>query len=411
MRNFVSWFSVGILAIGAGCGEEAGVSHGGRSLGLTSIPFSYTDTAMLGQGVDSLRFEVLGSKCLEGTTVEQTNTLSDLRYSKDLSFEQIYSKISGNLEAGFDFPTVKAGGSVDIAKQWGTDTYSETHHVYWLAVSGQAFYLPGSLALSETGALVSERQPQNLYRICGDEYIAKIFRGAFIMATLRMDFVNAYDKTDLSGKLTVDVGAGRVAVDGSLQYVSQKKKERSQITIGIRQFGGDPQGLLGILDQDILTCSMANMGPCLQTFANLMVYMRDDFRRQLADPQSWNILKYETRRYDETILSSLVPDSYPELSVEVEEVLLQTEVGLVRALRDGERATRLRCTAAPLLSTGQYQKIAAVEEAASFNASVWKRVGKQCYESPDEKCLRVRDRYLPQLKTYDLSDLDIGFVF
>jgi len=71
----------------------------------------------------------------------------------------------------------------------------------------------------------------------------------------------------------------------------------------------------------------------------------------------------------------------------------------------------LRCTAAPLLSTGQYQKIAAVEEAASFNASVWKRVGKQCYESPDEKCLRVRDRYLPQLKTYDLSDLDIGFVF
>ena len=411
MRNFVSWFSVGILAIGAGCGEEAGVSHGGRSLGLTSIPFSYTDTAMLGQGVDSLRFEVLGSKCLEGTTVEQTNTLSDLRYSKDLSFEQIYSKISGNLEAGFDFPTVKAGGSVDIAKQWGTDTYSETHHVYWLAVSGQAFYLPGSLALSETGALVSERQPQNLYRICGDEYIAKIFRGAFIMATLRMDFVNAYDKTDLSGKLTVDVGAGRVAVDGSLQYVSQKKKERSQITIGIRQFGGNPQGLLGILDQDILTCSMANMGPCVLTFANLMVYMRDDFKRQLADPQSWNVLKYETRRYDETTLASLVPESYPALAPEVEEVLFATEMGLVRALRDSERAARLRTTAAPLLAAAQYEKILAVEEAASANAMLWKRVGKVCYASPDERCLRARDRLLAELVTYDLADLDIGFVY
>jgi hypothetical protein len=411
MRAFLSWVSMGMLIVGAGCAAGESGTLGARTERLISIPFSYTDTAVLGQGVDSLRYEVLGSKCVTGTAVSMTNTLSDLRYSKDMSFAQIASKISGNLEAGLDFPTVKAGGAVDLAKQWGTDTYSETHHVYWVAISGQEFFQPGSLQLSETGAEVSAVQPQNLYRICGDEYIAKVYRGAFIMATMRMDFVNAYDKTDLAGKLTVDVGTGKVDVDGSLAYASQKKKERTQVTIGVRQFGGDPQGLLGILDKDIMTCSMANMTPCIQSFQNLIVYMRDDFRRQLAKPESWNILKYETRRYDETTLSSLVPASYPVLSSEVEEVLFDTEQGLVKALRDAERAGRLRTTAAPLLTSAQYEKISAVEESASYDAMLWRRLGKQCYTTPDERCVQARDRYLAQLKTYDLSDLDIGFVY
>ena len=414
MKKLIAFASICLII---GCGDVERNNLEATQFMLSSIiPASYTVTAQLGQGYDSLRFEPLASACVTGDIKVDNNSYGELHYEKDMTFEKIFQVLNGDLEVGVGFPTVKVNGSAQLAKEWGHDSLSETYHLYWIATREQKLLDPFTLQLTDAGRRIVQEYPDKVYQRCGDEFISAIHYGAGIMATMRIDFASEYDKMDLSGKVVVNVGKPgigepKVDVDGSLKYVNQSKKERSTVRLSVKQFGGDPTGLTTILPESIMTCTMSDPSPCMKAFENLISYMKGDFKQQLSDMANYNVLRYETERYESSLLQELVPSQYPEIPPEVAQIRLEAESEVLHNGKVAERAARLRATTGPFLSSDNLASIMDIEDKASANERVWKTIGQYCYRFIDARCQNNYNLMKSRVQSYDESKLDVNYVY
>jgi len=291
------------IALAAACGGQVAPDEPGAGASDSELATHQQDLtvppiqpAELGRAFDSQSQELLFRSCVSGEPDLGTDAIGVLQTEHNLSFSDVLDKVAGSVDVGFQIAVVKAGAGASIANQHASTSLAETTHLVWISNTKSDLFKPDSIHVNGNGQLVLDTRPGELQKLCGDEFITEVKRGASFLATLKLEFLNDEDRRELQGKLNVDVSAGLVRVDGSLNSVDQAKLRRTSLSVMVKQDGGRPERMLGILPDALMTCSLENRAPCLQVFENLIKYGRDDFSVQVAERLQQNVLGYLGRQ-------------------------------------------------------------------------------------------------------------------
>lgn len=244
------------------------------------IPGFHDDHAYLGKVFKNEEKQLENKACLTGDIVEtKGGASSKVEIVSEMSFKDALSKVTGALNANVNFPLVRAGAGVEMAKEYADTESSKSFHFIYKVKHKKRVYRPGTYRLTSLGKKHS-KDKKNLYKNCGDSFITGIEYGGTIHANLRFDFRNKKDKETISGKINVDVGPkgdSIVKINGSLKNLSIETKNSVKITIKAEQFGGDPIKLSKIINPKAIQCTLVNPAKCLKTFENVMIYAKDQY--------------------------------------------------------------------------------------------------------------------------------------
>lgn len=378
------------------------------------------EPAELGRAYDSQSQTLLFRSCLTGAPSLGPVAEGELQAAHNLSFDQVLDKVTGSIDVGFQLAVVKAGAGASIANQHASSALAETFHMAWVAKTKSDVLMPETIRVNDNGQRAIDTQQPRLQKLCGDEFIAEMQRGASFLATLKLEFLNNEDRRELQGKLRVNVPAGAVEVDGSLSSVNEAKLRRTSLSVLVQQGGGHPERMLGILPDGLMTCSLENRDPCLKTFENLIKYAREDFSQQIRERDLQNVLGYRTKRYEDSQADALVPRAgYTLVNLAVTNKLREVERKLRAAMADELRADNLLASAGFELPAQQRQRLREIAGMAGDNVLTYADISRYCYSDMDEDCLTyARSRQGNPLATaeaerqgdvfeYDPRELDI----
>lgn len=355
-----------------------------RAQDLSEIPASVTSTAGLGRAYDSQRKKLFFRNCVTGESRLGGNRHSSLSIERNMSFDAVIEALDGNLSVGFTLPVIKADAGATVANNHSATALSETHHLVWVGVAETESLLPESVRPVDRYL----GRPDLLESRCGNEFITEIYRGASILATLRLEFVNREDREALGGKLNVVLPTALVNFGAGLSDVDQGKLQRTTLSVQVEQRGGAPEGLLDIVPTNVMTCTLENRDPCLTVFSELITYLKEvdtGFAAQLGRG-SFNVLKYQTQSYLDSEADALVPDAYSVLDRAVRDQLELTEQSLRAAMADKLRAHRVLANTGLALDEEQRSRLLAIAEMASDNVIALADVSAYCYDHMDSSC-------------------------
>jgi hypothetical protein len=391
------------------CGEEAGSPEVGSSQQATStISGAQTDTATLGQAVHTGRNQVMNLGCVQGRSELRGNSVAELTYQKDMAFNDTLNTLAGGLSVGITLPVVSAEASAKIASKHASTELSETHHLVWVGAAKKEVFVPGSLQLSSQGNFYAFTRADLLEQRCGNEFISEVHRGASFFATMKVGFFNSQDRLEIGGKIKVNVLAGLVKAEGSLDFVDENVKKRTSLSVQVVQNGGRPERILTILPDNIMYCTLEEPTPCLEVFGNLISYARNDFAQQLADVNQYNVLKYVTQSYGDSGIEDLVPSAgYAVVLEAVRQKIAVTEQSLRAAMKDEDRASGLLTTGAAYMTTRQRDRVRDILDQASNNILVYADISRYCYQNLNQNCLSFASTRGADLEAYNPSDLEI----
>lgn len=374
----------------------------------STISGSQTDTAVLGTAYNSDKNKVFNLQCVTGTPEYRGNSVGQIQFTRDMSYDSALNTLAGGLSIGLTLPVVSAEASAHLATEHSSTSLSETYHVYWVGVAQKEVYKAGTLGLSSYGQNLVDNQANLIEARCGNEFITEVHRGASLLATLKVEFFSSTDRTEVGGKIKVDVLAGLVSADGNLEYVDEDKKKRTKISVMVDQRGGSPERLLTILPENIMSCSMDNAEPCLEVFRNLIAYAKSDYSQQLQDPVKWNVLKYQTQTYADSGMDDLIPSAgYQVIEQAVKNKIKTTENKLRAAMQDEQRASTLLTTGAPYMTTHQRDMVHDIEVKASNNIVSYAELSRYCYENMNTNCLTHAADTETNAEVYNPNDLDV----
>lgn len=375
------------------------------------VPASYTDTAVLGQAYSKNRKKIFNVNCVKGESIVRGNEIGILKYQKDMRYHEVMDALNGNLSLGVQFSQIHAGASAKIALSQASDDHSETHTFFWSGINRKEIFKPGTVVPSERGEFYIENYNDRLSEKCGDEFIAEIQYGAILLATLRIDFLNKSDKKSFGGGLNIGLMDGILDVKGDFEKVNNDIKRRTKVSVIVKQLGGNATGLLTVVPDNVMNCSLSDISPCLTTMSNLIKYGEGAFRESLEMPDddhtNWNVIKYVTQRYDESGLEELVGSTPPaELHQEVLRMRRSLERGHIKELTIRERASRLRNNGRSHLTNVQIKQVEDIELKADQNARIYVNGLEVCFDQPS-KCVDNWNLIKVYLAEYDANLLDI----
>lgn len=410
MHRHIGAMATSLLAgsIISACAQPDEVSVGTLRQAMSSISAAQTDTAVLGQAYHSDQKKVMNLSCVAGESELRGNSVSELSYEKDMSFDDMLNSLAGGLSVGFKLPVVSAEASAELATKHASTSLSETHHLVWVGSAKKEVFRSGTLKLSELGEYYANTRTDLLESRCGNEFITEVHRGASFHATMKIEFFNSEDRLEIGGKVKVNVLVDLVDVEGSLKYVDENKKKRTKLSVQVVQRGGRPEGLLTIIPENVMYCSLDDPTPCLAVFRNLILYAKNDFSAQLTNDVQYNVLKYVTQSYGDSGMEALVPSQgYAVIQEAVRQKIELTERKLREALQDEDRASSLQTTGAAYMTTKQLDKVRAVAVSAGANVVVYADVSRYCYQNMNDKCLTYATSRDADVQAYNRADLDV----
>ena len=412
--RFYRFFLVSSLLLmahlGAGCrifksfSEVQGNSGGGG------------DTAVLGQGYDSVARKLLNNVCVTGTPVVVGNATGEINYTENMTYDSLLNKLDNTLLGSGKVPLSSGSVTAQLALDSSSDQRSETHMVYWIGVNRKKVLDGHSYALTNIGTQYARDDKAHLQGRCGNEFVAELQYGASIFATMKIEYLNTSDKFQAGGSVKVDLGAGIIKLDASANKLDQELKKRTKVSLLVKQLGGDPTGLMRILPADAITCSMDDIAPCMEAFDAVVSYMRGDFKKNLeqsADQaDAWNVLKFVTVPYDSAGLEEMIP---PGGFTQMDFVALTKRRALedryTAELFNANRAQMLMQTAqaAAYLSDNAIASLQGIYTVASANVDTLQQALVQCQDAVAQ-CAALSDQVLAMLPVYDIGplSLDIG---
>ena len=271
------------------------------------------DTVDLGQGYDSARKKIMNNFCLEGeTTARSGNTKGQVYIKADMDYKSIVNNLDGHLGAQLNFPLFNAGANAELALDSNYNARSETHNIVWYGLAKKRTFKPKSIRMSKQGEAFTKDEGEKviIQTKCGDEYISEIQYGASLFASLKVKYLNATDKKLIGGAFSLSAGkclpGGAPSIGASVNAGLKKDKQdiakRTTVTVRAVQNGGKPERLLAILPNNIVTCTLVNMQPCITAFNNIVLYAKKDLRNQLEGaklPESDIVVDASEKLYDE----------------------------------------------------------------------------------------------------------------
>ena len=318
----------------------------------SSIPGAVNDHIPLGTAYNSLTGEFLNFQTVKGQVKVVGNTSTSIKTYQNMDYEQVSSRLSGDVTIDADFPVVQAEASADLALETASDAFSSNWVMSVINVARSEVLRPigsaSSVTLSDQGQDVADENLNDsaLIKAVGDEFVTEIEYSTQLFVSMKAEYLSTADKDAINGAISVDFALGEV--EGDLSYLSEEQKQSVKITVRAHQFGGSPLELLTILPDNIITCDLTNFTPCETLFEEAIKYAKgidtyagNGFKDQVADIANSNVVGYKTEKYDQHFGTyALAPSSaYTKDNNDV--VINQLENEYVEQLENHSRATSL----------------------------------------------------------------------
>ncbi|MDK1310388.1 hypothetical protein [Pseudoalteromonas ardens] len=347
------------------------------------------DLAPLGTAYQSKGDVLLGLKSVDGQTVEHLgNTNIDFRVGVDLGYEQALKLIDGKVDAGFKFPAVRVDAGANYAKDISADKYTGTYTVYSsvkpksriLMPSTDAGYQPTQAALD-----LAQAYPGNKAANLGDGFIQGFAYGSNVVINMKIDYRNESDKRTIGGYLSVD-WIGKVKVDGQLQKLDDEKRQSVKITISGYQSGGEPNRLLQIIPNGIMSCTLLNPEPCFNLFESAVNYLKTDYINQFQSLDDYNVTDTYVARYLDSgsNLQQLIPaQGYEAINYLTKLVVKELTSRWIEERLTYRRAKNLQRYYASQFNAGQLNQLSEIETASRANANLFADLVDYCERNPE----------------------------
>jgi len=318
----------------------------------TTIEGAINDHVPLGTAYNSLTGEFLNFQTVKGQVKIDGNTTTSIKTYQNMSYEEVSSRLSGDVSVNADFPVVQAEASADIALETASDAFSSNWVMSVINVAKSEVLRPigsaSSVTLSDQGQTIANKNLADsaLLQAAGDEFVTEIEYSTQLFVSMKAEYLSTADKDAINGAISVDFALGNVS--GDLSYLSDEQKQSVKITVRAHQFGGEPLELLSILPDNIITCDLTNFTPCEELFEEGIQYAKgigsysgNGFKDQVADISNSNVVGYETETYDQHFGTYALAPSSPYTKDNNTATINDLEDEYVEQLENHSRASGL----------------------------------------------------------------------
>lgn len=353
----------------------------------SSISGLINDHIPLGTAYDSQRHLFLNVQPIDGREVLTGNTALKFDTAIDMDYEEVLGALNGKVDLDVNFPVVRVSAGASLAKEMAASTYSSSYTFTANSTPEKRVLLPNDadkgFTLSPLGQDVAQNHQGKIQVLVGDEFVTSIEYGASLLVNLKIDYGNNRDKSDIGGYLDVDLYGGVFNVGGQLQYLEEETKSSVKITVRAVQHGGDPKQLLSVIPNNIISCSLEDPKPCFDMFYEAVKYAKESFSSQLVSLDDYNVMQYETTRYDSSslVLKQLVPE-YQQIRHATKWLISDLEDDFQKALIDESRASHLLTSYFAYLPEAQRTAVTVIKDAANENAWFFFTAARHCRDNP-----------------------------
>lgn len=391
------------------------------------------DTSLLGSGYDSNTYELKNGQIIyvsteaDGSTpnqiVDMGNTYASFVVGIDMGADNILETLTGSASAQIGLSNLDVDAYVDIANENAADSYVGTYSFFARLKPKKQVLLPSDVdvdgvsadQLAGTGVGLQPSDSfmgwvdigyidEALVAQIGDEFIQAIEYGAWLMVTLKFEYLNESDKLEIGGELSVDWSTGNVSATAN--WADIKDAASVKVTISAYQYGGDASELVQILPGNLLSCGLDTPEACFTLFENTLAYAKGAFPNQLTSASDYNPVRYITARYDKSGwgLTQYMPGYDAELSFKSKLALNKMRDQLDRANLDYRRSSYLIDERRSYLD--DVTAIQEIQSLASSNAFMLDYYIDQCKAGAADDCY---DLWGSQdwLSAYDRTLLDL----
>ncbi|RZA24178.1 MAG: hypothetical protein EOP10_10645 [Proteobacteria bacterium] len=372
----------------------------------------------LGQGFES-DTQTLKANCISGDTVYVGGSEADVSYSQDVTFDQVIDSISGGANIGAKINIFDVKGAAEFASKQASDDFSST--ITLISTASVKKAVMTNLKLTKIGQFLSKGGvvADTVRKNCGDEYVSQINYSAKLFVNAKFRFASPQDKLEFKGSANVSLlGIGELG--GQISSLNEKIKSSSTVTITAHQIGGNPEELGKVLDDSIVSCTLAQFETkCLPMLQAVVRYAREDFPRSLAnDPiptsaRGWAEVLYMTDKYSDTPL--IDGDNLIVLSNEKEKSIIDQEMDAARSETNAEYQRQLVDYQRSVdllrdftLDSAQRANITNVQTSTLANRNLLSKVGETCLKTP-LKCVSALQDYKKAAKLYDSRALSTAY--
>jgi hypothetical protein len=356
----------------------------------TEISGTQYDNIPLGTGFNSKSGKLFGQSfyAVKGVYNEDYgNTQAEVRIDVDLGYKELLDLVNGSLDAGVNTNKVSVDAGGAYATNFASDSYTGNYSVYMAIKPKKRLFIPedntGFVPTSDAINRV-EQWPGNLLNEVGDEFVTAIEYGAYVMMNMKVEYKSAQDKQDISAYLGVDV-VGLVGVKGDLAFIDAEKKKSVKITVKGVQYGGDPNALSKIIPINLTRCTLDNPQPCFDVFSEGIIYLKNDFPKQLTSLDTYNVTKIFTNEYKVSGggLGALIPESgYEDVGYINKLLIKRLSDSWAQSMLDKRRAKNIDTYYALQLPEDLRNDIREIERSATTNASLYASTVAFCEDNP-----------------------------
>lgn len=380
----------------------------------TVIPGSDHNTVTLGTAYHSEKEGFFAVQSVLGNTDESYgNTEMDITVGVDMGYTQLSNMLDGTLGAQLDIPVIKVNAGASYAKEHAADDYTGTYTMFVNLKPKKRILVPNTgdgFEATQAAKDLVNANPGDKFDDIGDEFVTAIEYGSQVMVNLKFEYKNKEDKKRWGGQLDVD-WVGKVSVSGELSAVDNETKRNIKITVSAQQQGGDPNRLLSVIPDQLISCSMENPAPCFSIFENTINYIKTDYINQFPTLDKYNVTKIYTDKYRTSgpELDVLIPDDgYGTKTMLTKLAIKNMSEDWIQAIMDNRRADNLLNYYAANMTTAKRALVENIRDSALFNSFILADAVAYCKRNPIGSYCRTRELQTNgQVTAYDRSQLEL----
>lgn len=269
-----------------------------HSSNLLQIDGSKVASGSLGQAYDKGHDTLLTAICIKGNGISshKASVIDSGSFYDNLTSSQLRN-VTGSLAVGISIAGI--GLNVSVAKDSDhtvDGTSITTSYVAKVSTFEEKLNV-GSATLSDYGRKFIH-DPEKFYQSCGDEFISRIEYGAFVILTMKMEFVNTVAKAEFQSQMGLSLLSGIFNIELDPHRLSETTKRQTTISINLHQAGGGSDLLTGMIGNQGMRCGLDNYQDCKASFVKIRGYIDNNFLSSTSDDtQKYAVLNYWTIPY------------------------------------------------------------------------------------------------------------------
>ena len=256
-----------------------------------------------GVGYSTAKQSVIPLQCYQA--LEQSNQLTGgLVFSQQQDFSQLERLTHMNISSKGGFGFFSASASMDYMRST-KDTTTSLSMNYVQTVNNHVTF--PVIGLTEIGQQIYENPTSNFDLLCGNNYVTAYDEGAMLLATLKVKFATAEEKTKFETHAKGGFG-GMFSASIETQNIAKAYNLHGTVDVTAFQMGGDPGQLAKILgDGEAVThCSITDMAMCNKAAENIVKYAADNFSDQIKVVDGKLSGAYTNLPFDVTNMESML---------------------------------------------------------------------------------------------------------